>query len=107
MFGLPDRLYGFPLVVEASYYVSTKKGATTSKSAVLATGTPFMAARPGGIEGAATGPSFSTIAIFEYENMTVETLRDAPNRRSLIRVVDDFDVEVVAPVSGILFQNAG
>ena len=87
--------------------VTTKKGVTTQRQAVLPTATPFLAARPGGLEGVANAPTFSTGVIFEYEAMTAETLKDAPNRRQIVRVVDDVGAYVVAPVSGILYQNAG
>jgi hypothetical protein len=107
MFGLPDKLYGYPIVVEATYMVTTAKGMTTNRQAVLNQATPFMCARPGGLEGVANAPTFATGVVFEYEAMTAETLKDVPNRRQIIRVVDDIGAYVVAPVSGILFNNAG
>lgn len=106
MFGLPDKLYGFPVVVEATYKVATKKGATATPTAILPAATPFMCARPGGLEGVANAPTFSTGVLFEYEAMTVETLKDTPNRRQILRVVDDIGAYVVAPVSGVLFSGA-
>lgn len=106
MYGLPNKLYGFPLTVEKTRKVTTRKGATTSKSQVLAKGTPFMAARPGGLIGVADAPNFSTACLFEQESMTVETVRDADNRRTKGRVIDTIDVQVVAPASGFLFTGA-
>ena len=106
MYGLPDKLYGFPIVVEKTRKVTTKKGATTSRSQVLAKATPFMCARPGGMVGVADAPNFSTGVVFAYEEMTVETLREASNRRTLGRVVENVVAKVVAPASGVLFQSA-
>ena len=106
IYGLPDKLYGFPIVVEKSRKVTTRKGATTSRSQILATSTPFMVARPGGLVGVADAPNFSTCCIFAYEEMTVESLRDAPNRRTQGRVVENVVAKVVAPVSGVLFTSA-
>jgi len=106
MYGLPNKLYGFPIIVEKTRKVTTIKGATTARSQVLATGTPFMAARPGGLIGVADAPNFSTCVIFEQEAMTVETVRDADNRRTKGRVVDTVVAAVVAPVSGFLFTGA-
>jgi len=106
MYGLPNKLYGFPLVVEATRKVTSKKGATTAKSQVLAKATPFMVARPGGLVGVADAPNFSTCVGFAQEEMTVETLRDANNRRTKGRVVDTITYDIVAPASGVLFQNA-
>jgi len=106
MYGLPNKLYGFPLVVEKTVKVTTKKGATTSKSFVYPKATPAMVARPGALVGVADAPNFSTLCIFAYEEMTVETLRDAPNRRTLGRVVENLVAKMVAPVSGVLFSAA-
>lgn len=105
-YGLPEQLYGFKLVVEATRKVSTKKGATTSRSAVLPKATPFLCSRPGGLVGVADAPNFSTHVLFAQEEMTVETLRDAPNRRTTGRVVENIVAKTVAPVSGVMFQNA-
>lgn len=105
-YGLPDKLYGFDVVIEATRKVTTRKGATTSRSQVLAKGTPFMCARPGGLVGVADAPNFSTCVIFAQEEMTVETLRDNPNRRTTGRVVENLVPKIVAPSSGVLFYNA-
>lgn len=106
MYGLPDRLYGFKIVVEATRKVTNKKMGTRAASQILAKGTPFMCSRPGGLIGVADAPNFSTCVIFEQEAMTVETLRDARNRRTLGRIVDCFATELVAPASGVVFTNA-
>lgn len=106
MHGLPNKIYGYPLVVEAARKVTTKKGATTSRAQILAKATPFMCARPGSIVGVADAPNFSTCVCFAQEELTVETLRDANNRRTQGRVVDNVVYKMVAPVSGIKFKNA-
>ncbi|HUT90251.1 MAG TPA: hypothetical protein VMY37_12185 [Thermoguttaceae bacterium] len=106
MYGLPNKLYGFPIIVEKTRKITTRKGATKSVSQILAKGTPFMAARPGGLIGVADAPNFSTCVIFEQEAMTVETVRDADNRRTKGRVVDTFVPKLVAPASGFLFTGA-
>lgn len=105
-YGLPEKLYGFDIVIEATRKVTTKKGATVSRSQVLAKGTPFMCSRPGGLVGVADAPNFSTCCIFAQEEMTVETLRDAPNRRTTGRVVENMVAKLTAPSSGVLFYNA-
>lgn len=106
MYGLPDKIYGLPIVVEKTRKVTSRKGATTARSQVLAKGTPFITARPGGLVGVADAPNFSTCVVFAFEEMTVESLRDAPNRRTMGRVVENIAAKVVAPASGILFTNA-
>lgn len=105
-YGIPEKLYGFPVTVEATRKVTSKKGATRSVSSVLPKATPFLCSRPGGLVGVADSPNFSTIVIFIQEEMTVETLRDTTNRRTIGAVVENFDTKVVAPASGVLFQAA-
>ena len=39
------------------------------------------------------------------EDLSVETLREEKDRRTLLRVVENYDVVMTAPVSGFLFQN--
>jgi len=106
MYGLPDKLYGYPIIVEKTRKVTSAKGATRAASQILATATPFMCARPGSLIGVAGAPSFSTATIFAQEEMTVETLKDTRNRRTLGRTVDTVAAVLTAPASGILFQNA-
>ena len=105
MYGLPGKLYGFPIVVEKTRKVTTLKGATKSISPVLSDSTSFMVARPGGLVGVADAPNFSTACCFALEEMTVETLRDAPNRRTLARVVENLVYAMTAPSSGYLFTS--
>jgi hypothetical protein len=105
-YGLPNKLYGVPLVVEATRKVTSKKGGTVAKSQILATATPFLAARPGSLEGVAGAPNFSTCVAFVQEEMSVETNRDANNRRTQGSVVDTVVYEMAAPASGVLFSNA-
>lgn len=106
-FGLPDKIYGFPVVVEKTVKVTTRKGASSAtKSYVLPTATPFMCARPGGLVGKFGAPTFSTCVIFMHEEMTTETLRKPEDRLSVVRVVENFHAKMVAPVSGFLFTGA-
>ena len=105
-YGLPNKLYGFPLIVEATRKVTSKKGATVAKSKILADATPFLTARPGALEGVAGAPNFSTCTCFAQEEMTVETNRDNNNRRTIGRVVDNVTYVMTAPASGVLFSAA-
>lgn len=105
MFGLPDRLYGFPIEVEATVKITSHKGATANNDYVLPTATPFMCARPGGLEGVANTPNFATHVLFMKEELTVETLKDVNNRKTVVSVVEDYAPVTVAPVSGVMFKN--
>ena len=55
--------------------------------------------------GAEGVPDFSTLSIFAYEDMTVETEDDTWNRRVRGRVVDDSAVVLTAPLSGYLLTD--
>ncbi len=105
--GMPDKLYGVPVVVDDTVVVTSPRGATTTTYAYsYADGNAFLLARPGGlVSNVATGPSFSTVMAFFYEELTVETKDDPDNRRVNGRVVDDVDVVMTAPASGFWFQG--
>jgi hypothetical protein len=103
--GMPDMLYGYGLVVEDAVQVTSRKGATRAASYVFDGNTALMVARPGELTGHAGGPSFSTGHIFTYEEMTVEQRDDPDNRRIAARVVEDYDVQVVAPASGFIITH--
>lgn len=105
--GMPDKLYGVPVVVDDTVKVTTARGATTqTKSYTLDNGKAFLIARPGGLAPeAVSGPTFATVMGFFYEEMTVETKDDPDNRRVNGRVVDDFVFELAAPASGIFFRG--
>ncbi|MGD9644316.1 MAG: hypothetical protein AB7U73_01300 [Pirellulales bacterium] len=105
-FGLPNNIYGLPLIMEKTVRVTTRKGATTSKSYVLGDTNVLITSRPGGLVGTDEAPSFSTACVFMQEEMTVEQKNDTDNRRTTGRVVECFDPQLVAPVSGYLLTSA-
>ena len=120
-YGLPDMLYGTPVVIEDAYKTTTRKGAaTTVKSTVLSDSTPFLCCRPSaGGDSAAKAerdlvapvdsnqvPRYATAAIFMIEEMTVEQKYDADNRLNRGRVVENYVAQMVAPQTGFLFTNA-
>jgi hypothetical protein len=105
-YGLPDELYGYKVVVENSRKVNSKKGATRNVVQAWPSTMVAMFARPGSLASVAGGPNFSTVQIFSFEEMTVESKYDVDNRRTVGRVVENFGVEVVAPVSGCLATSA-
>jgi hypothetical protein len=107
--GLPAELYGFPLVIEDTYKVTSPKGASTLTTVpILGSQTPFMCSRVGGLvsDRAPETPAFSTHVIFMKEELTVEQFEEPINRRTRHHVVDDYDCVLAAPVTGVLFQSA-
>lgn len=101
-YGLPEKLYGYDIVVEDAVVVQQKKGATAAPAFMLSD-TAFMCARPGGlVSNGASGPSFGTFHVFSYEEMTIESRDDPNNRRHDARIVDDYVVKMVAQASGAI-----
>lgn len=105
--GLPDRLYGYDIVIEDAVKVTSRRGATTAtRGFVMGDAIAYMLARPGGLVApAGDGPNFSTICLFVYEEMTVEEFDDEKNRRLEGHVVDDFTPVQTASVSGFKFTG--
>lgn len=103
--GLPDVLYGFPVVVEDAVKVTSRKGATAAQSYIHGDGTVLICSRPDGLIGSEGVPSFSTCTLFVKEEMTVETKYDPDNRRTEGRVVDNFTAVITAPTSGYLITS--
>ena len=105
-YGLPDTLYGYPIVIENTFKVTTVRGASAKTTQrVLPNGVAFMLSQVGELVNENEGPNFSTLSMFVYEDMSVETKDDPDNRRSLGRIVDDFDVVLTAPASGFYFKG--
>lgn len=108
--GVPPTLYGVKMVVEDTVLVSTRKGGTQTKAHMLDPQVAIFTAVPEGLESsrepADGAPTFNTMTIFSYEDLSVESRRDDDNRRHLARVVDDTDEVLTAPASGYLVTAA-
>lgn len=117
-YGLPKYLYGFEVVVENSVKVTSRKGASSvTKSYIFDRTQPCLLYRAAGEAGSTDdglvgpensneAPTFSTLTGFVYEDMTVETKFDVDNRLNKGRVVDNYAIELTAPISGFLFTAA-
>jgi len=105
-YGLPDKLYGFEISIERAVMVTSRRGAASAvKSRVMPDGSVFMLSKVGELGSEHEGPEFSTLTIFAYEEMSVESKDDADNRRHLGSVVDDACAVITAPSTGFWFQN--
>lgn len=106
-FGLPSTLYGYPIHVENTVKVTTRKGAAaTTRSYVWDSDNVAMVSRPGGLEGVGDAPSFSSVTVFLKEEMTIESKHDKDNRRHTGRAVDDYEVVMTAPAASFLMTDA-
>lgn len=92
------------IIVDPTGRVTNRKGGTTARSRIYDDDVVFVS-RTGGQMGAEGVPDFSTLSIFAYEDMTVETEDDIWNRRVRGRVVDDSAVVLTAPLSGYLLTD--
>lgn len=107
MFGLPDQLFGFPVIVDPTVRVSTRKlASSTTKAFVWDMSIPIMMARPGGLVGLEGSPNFATAGFFMKEEMTVETFDEPQNRRIVCGIVEDWDFQIISDVSGFAFTTA-
>jgi hypothetical protein len=106
LYDLPDRLYGFKVVVEDSYYNSGNRGnASEGPSVVFPDNTITVFLADGDLEQPEGASSFSTCHRFAYEEFTLETKDDTWNRLVEMRAVLDFDVQIVAPPTGCIITN--
>ncbi|MFO0940080.1 MAG: hypothetical protein U0930_04870 [Pirellulales bacterium] len=105
-YGLPDKLYSIPLAIERAVMVTSRRGAATPvKQRVMPDGVAFLLSKVGELGSELDGPEFSTICLFCYEEMTVETKDDTDNRRKKGSIVDDYGAVITAPATGFYFQN--
>jgi len=107
-FVLPAMLYGLPVIVEKTVKVTNNKNATRAASFAMTNTSPFIVARPGGLQGSEGVPEFSTCSVFIYskDDMTVEQKHDPDNRVTKGRVIDHFIPLLTASVTGFLFTSA-
>lgn len=105
-YGLPDQLYGFDISIERAVMVTSRRGASSAvRTRVFPDGSVFMLSKVGELGNENEGPEFSTLTIFAYEEMSVESKDDTDNRRHLGSVVDDVCAVVTAPATGFWFQT--
>ncbi len=105
-FGLPKRLYGLDVVVDDTRKVtSKKKAASPTIQPVLPSNMAAVISRVGALEAVYSPVAFSTCMFFVKDEMKVETIYDQINKRHLVRVIEDYDCQLVAPATGVLLTN--
>jgi len=106
-FGMPDRIYGYDVIIEDAAKVTSRKGATKVNAFVWPQGSAVMCSQVGGLIGVENTPNFSTAVLFVYEKdeMAVEKRYDQWNKRHDARVVDNRQAQVIASASGFLFTG--
>lgn len=104
--GLPEKLYDVRVVVENTAQTTSRRGATAAKSYLMGNAVAALIARPGGLE-APEGPQFSTLSMFVHKDMDMvsEKMEDPMNKRTIMSIVEGYDVQMTAPVTGFLFTS--
>jgi len=109
IFGIPDVIYGFKVVVEdTTYNPYNRDYASEARAFVFPDDVVAMVSREQDFEADENANSYSTFHLFVYgeDDMKVESETDTWNRILKMRVVDNRQVKVVAGVTGGLITNA-
>ncbi len=108
VYGLPDVLYGYKVIVDDTFYNANEQNATGATSGPVIPDNQMVVCftDDGEMEKPdSLAPSFNTIHVFAYEEFTVESTPDPRNRLTYLDVTMDFDVQVVAPPTGVIITN--
>lgn len=111
--GMPDKIYGWELVVEDAVRVNnnpvaagTEATLNTQKVFIKSDDNAVVVSRPGGLDGEYGAPSFSTVQLYHYKReIELKTFDDPKNERTEGHVsIDDKEV-LAAPQSGYLITD--
>lgn len=92
------------IVIDKTTRITTRKKGSKTRAKIYDDDIVFVS-RVGGMAGVENVPDFSTLTLFVFEDMVVETLDDRWNRRIRGRVTDDVVAVLTAPRSGYLLQD--
>ena len=105
-YGLPDQIYGMKLIVEDAVVTTTNRAnGAPDTGYVLGSNQALVINRPGDLVKDFSGRSFSTLHCFVKEEMNSEYFDDVPNRVHKMRVVDNYAMQVVSPLTGFIINN--
>lgn len=115
LWGLPDQLYGWDIIVENAVRVNARPKADGSEESISSGGnksfiksdtSAIIASRPGGLDGEYGAPSFSTVQLYTYDGeMQLEVSDDVDNRRTKGRVIIHDREVLAAGNSGFLITS--
>lgn len=117
IWGLPEYLYGWKVVVENAVRVSeplqadggeavTTGGAAAPRRFIKGDDSAICCTRPGGLDGQYGAPSYSTFQLYYYDKeMALETFDEPKDRLTELHcVIHDKEV-LAAPASGFLITD--
>ena len=117
IWGLPEYLYGWKVIVENAVRVSeqpntsgnsasTVGGASASRRFVKSDDSAICCTRVGGLDGQYGAPSFSTFQLYyEGKEMQLETFDEPKDRLTEVHAVIEDKATLPAPTSGYLIQD--
>lgn len=104
--GLPNRLYNYPLIVEDAVKVTSNVNGTVVRGFCFNSANPVIVSKPGALAGQENGPSYSTVQIYFYREQEVQQKDDPDNERYQGRVVEDYSEQLAAGAAGMSMLNA-
>lgn len=107
LYGLPSKLFGSSrIIVEATSYITSHPfgSNTPTRGYAIPYGSILFLSRPGSIEGSPM--SYSTVMGFFFEEMSVETFDKPEHRYVQGNIVDNYDYQITAPITGFWVQKA-
>ena len=105
-YGLPDQIYGMKLIVEDAVGTTTNRAnGAPDTGYLLGSNQALVINRPGDLVKDFSGRSFSTLHCFVKEEMNSEYFDDVQNRVHKMRVVDNYAMQVVSPLTGFVLTN--
>lgn len=119
IWGLPDQLYGWELLVEDAPIVKQRQnsseaigseasasGLNPKRTFVKSDDKAVVLSRVGGLDGQYGAPSFSTLQIYYYgKELDVETFDEPKHRLTEGHCSEDVIEVIAAPASGFLIQG--
>lgn len=113
-FGLPEKLYGLPLIIEDAAYVNQRPNSAhtyatidVNRFFVKAKTSAIICSRVGGLDGVYGAPNFSTFQRYFYKYyMAIEAFHEVKDKLFESHVVDQFKEILAATRSGWLITNA-
>lgn len=126
--GLPTMIEGIPIVVEDAGIVTgnpldsgTEATLDVGRNFIAPSGTAYLMARPGSLDGAPGSVSFSTVQVFFFSPGTgseggedgtdfsglldAEAFPDPENKLTRCHVSESIDPELAAPLAGMQITN--
>jgi hypothetical protein len=113
LYGCPPQIAALPIVVEDSPIVTSVPRADGTEAVIdvdrkfiLPSGTAYIIARPGSLDGAPNSTSFSTIQAFHHGGLLeLEAYPDSEDRLTRTHASEAIDIELAGALAGYQITN--